>query len=86
MTRDQFAVAVRRLYNRIPPLTKDEIILGMARIVAMIGDGFLRYQIGGSGRAGHRTSVRLWESVSHWRTCPSEGLLLQHYADIQTYQ
>jgi hypothetical protein len=28
MTCDQFAAGVRRLYNRIPSLTKDEIILG----------------------------------------------------------
>jgi len=39
MTRQQFDVAVRKLHGRIPLLTRHQIIVEMARIVAMVGDG-----------------------------------------------
>jgi hypothetical protein len=39
ITRDQFDTAVNRLYERIPLLARHQIVVEMARIVAMIGDG-----------------------------------------------
>jgi tetratricopeptide (TPR) repeat protein len=39
MTREQFEAAVERLYERIPRLARHQIIVEMARIVAMVGDG-----------------------------------------------
>jgi tetratricopeptide (TPR) repeat protein len=39
MTREQFERAVRRLDERIPQLARHQIIVEMARIVAMVGDG-----------------------------------------------
>ena len=39
MTREQFEQEVRRLNERIPSLARHQIIVEMARIVAMVGDG-----------------------------------------------
>ena len=39
MTREEFESAVRRLDERIPSLARHQIIVAMARIVAMVGDG-----------------------------------------------
>src|SRR5205807_8415236 len=39
MTREQFNTAVKELDERIPKLSRHEIIVGLARIVAMVGDG-----------------------------------------------
>jgi len=39
MTREQFEAAVRSLDERIPSLARHQIIVAMARIVAMVGDG-----------------------------------------------
>ena len=39
MTREQFEAAVNRLYERIPTLQRHQIIVEMARIVAMVKDG-----------------------------------------------
>lgn len=39
MTREQFASAVGKLHERIPTLARHQIIVEMARIVAMVGDG-----------------------------------------------
>ena len=39
MTRPQFEEAVRRLDRRIPTLARHQIIVEMARIAAMVGDG-----------------------------------------------
>src|SRR6266542_6722890 len=39
MTRDQFESAVKELDRRIPSLARHQIIVEMARIVAMVGDG-----------------------------------------------
>jgi tetratricopeptide (TPR) repeat protein len=39
MPREQFEAAVERLYERIPRLARHQIIVEMARIVAMVGDG-----------------------------------------------
>jgi tetratricopeptide (TPR) repeat protein len=39
MTREQFDTAVKRLDERIPQLTRHQIIIEMARIVAMVKDG-----------------------------------------------
>src|SRR5215472_143347 len=39
VTREQFERATKDLYERIPQLARHQIIVEMARIVAMIGDG-----------------------------------------------
>ncbi|MGB6386957.1 MAG: tetratricopeptide repeat protein [Terriglobales bacterium] len=39
MTREQFEAAVSRLDERIPVLTRSQILVELARIVAMVGDG-----------------------------------------------
>jgi tetratricopeptide (TPR) repeat protein len=39
MTQEQFAAAVRKLDEQIPSLNHDEMIVGFARIVAMVRDG-----------------------------------------------
>jgi tetratricopeptide (TPR) repeat protein len=39
MTREQFATAIKNLEARIPQLNRNQIIVEMARIVAMVGDG-----------------------------------------------
>ncbi|MCA1850295.1 MAG: S41 family peptidase, partial [Acidobacteria bacterium] len=39
MTREQFGAAIRRLDERIPRLARHQIIVEMARIAAMVGDG-----------------------------------------------
>src|SRR5688500_15264855 len=39
MSREQFEGAVRRLHERIPALARHQIIVELARIVAMVGDG-----------------------------------------------
>ncbi len=39
MSREQFDVAVIRLYDRIPSLQRHQIIVELARIVAMVEDG-----------------------------------------------
>jgi hypothetical protein len=39
MTREQFDAAVSRLNERIPTLTRNQILVELARIVAMVGDG-----------------------------------------------
>ena len=39
MTRERFEAAVKRLDERIPQLARHQIIVEMARIVAMVGDG-----------------------------------------------
>ncbi|MCA1623577.1 MAG: hypothetical protein LC768_04765 [Acidobacteria bacterium] len=39
MSREQFDVAVKRLYDRIPSLQRHQIIVELARIVAMVEDG-----------------------------------------------
>jgi hypothetical protein len=39
MTREQFEGAVRKLDEKIPSLARHQIIVEMARIVAMVGDG-----------------------------------------------
>jgi tetratricopeptide (TPR) repeat protein len=39
MTREQFDAAINRLDERIPSLTRDQVLVELARIVAMVGDG-----------------------------------------------
>ena len=39
MTREEFDAAVNRLDERIPSLTRNQILVELARIVAMVGDG-----------------------------------------------
>ena len=42
MTREQFDAAVTNLDKRIPSLTREQIIVELARIVAMVRDGHTR--------------------------------------------
>jgi hypothetical protein len=42
--REQFEAAVKRLDSRIPELNRDQIIVEMVKIVAMIGDGHTRME------------------------------------------
>jgi len=44
MTREQFESAVKSLDARIPALTREQIIIELDRIVAMVGDGHTRIQ------------------------------------------
>jgi hypothetical protein len=44
VSREQFAAAVKRLDSRIPDLNRDQIIVEMVKIVAMIGDGHTRME------------------------------------------
>ena len=39
MKREDYEAAVKNLYDRVPQMTEDEIIVGMMKIVAMIKDG-----------------------------------------------
>ncbi|MGH9602323.1 MAG: hypothetical protein ACRD24_08020, partial [Terriglobales bacterium] len=54
MPREQFEAAIRRLDARIPALQRHEIIVELARIVAMIGDGHTHMSIGFDSRIGFR--------------------------------
>lgn len=42
MTREQFETAVEKLDKQIPALNRNQIVVGLARIVAMVGDGHTR--------------------------------------------
>jgi tetratricopeptide (TPR) repeat protein len=48
MTKEQFETAVRDLDERIPTLSRNQIIVEITRIVAMIGDGHSYAEIQGS--------------------------------------
>jgi tetratricopeptide (TPR) repeat protein len=39
MDREEYEAAVKQLYDRVPQMSEDEILVGMMRIVAMIKDG-----------------------------------------------
>ena len=39
MKREEFEAAVKTLYDKVPTMTEDEIIVGMMKIVAMVKDG-----------------------------------------------
>jgi hypothetical protein len=39
MKPEEFETAVKTLYDRVPQMTEDEIIVGLMKIVAMIKDG-----------------------------------------------
>src|SRR5262249_39648776 len=39
MTREQFDAAIQRLKDRVPTLSRNQIIVELVRIVAQIGDG-----------------------------------------------
>ena len=39
ITREQFDNSIKRLHDRIPQLARHQIIVEMAKIVAMVGDG-----------------------------------------------
>src|SRR5688500_9989894 len=39
MSREQFDAAIKRLHERIPQLARHQIIVEMARVAAMVGDG-----------------------------------------------
>ncbi len=61
MTREQFESAVRRLDERIPSLARHQIIVEMARIAAMAGDGHTNVAPTRDPKIGFRTyPVRLY--------------------------
>ncbi len=39
MKREEFEFAVKQLHDRIPQMSNDEIVVGVMKIVAMVGDG-----------------------------------------------
>ncbi len=45
--REQFHRAVDQLYERIPSLARHQIVIGLLRILAMVGDSHTRPEIGG---------------------------------------
>lgn len=55
VSRERFAAAVADLDRRIPSLARHEIIVEMARIVAMIGDGHTNLSPVRDGRIGFRS-------------------------------
>jgi tetratricopeptide (TPR) repeat protein len=55
MTKEQFQGAVDRLYERIPSLARHQIIVEMARIVAMVGDGHTNLSPTRDPKVGFRT-------------------------------
>ncbi len=55
MTREQFESAVKRLDDRIPSLARHEVIVEMARIVAMVGDGHTNIAPTRDPKIGFRT-------------------------------
>lgn len=60
-TREQFDAAVANLYERVPTLARHQIIVGMERIVAMIGDGHTNISPTRDPKIGFRTyPIRLY--------------------------
>jgi tetratricopeptide (TPR) repeat protein len=55
MTCAQFEIAIRRLHERIPSLARHEIIVELARIVAMVGDGHTNIAPTRDPKIGFRT-------------------------------
>ena len=55
MTREQFESAVQKLDERIPSLARHQIIVEMARIVAMVGDGHTNIAPTRDPKIGFRT-------------------------------
>lgn len=55
VTRDQFAVAVARLNEKIPSLARHQIIVELARIVAMVSDGHTNIAPTRDPKIGFRT-------------------------------
>lgn len=55
MTREQFESAVKKLDERIPSLARHQIIIEMARIVAMVGDGHTNIAPTRDPKIGFRT-------------------------------
>jgi hypothetical protein len=45
ITEEEFQHAVAQLYEAIPSMRDDEIIIGIARVVAMVGDGHTRLNL-----------------------------------------
>lgn len=61
VSREQFEGAVRRLDERIPSLARHQIIVEMARIVAMVGDGHTNIAPTRDPKIGFRTyPIRLY--------------------------
>lgn len=61
MTRAQFEGAVKRLDNRLPSLTRHQIIIELARIAALVGDGHTNIAPTRDPKIGFRTyPVRLY--------------------------
>jgi hypothetical protein len=54
MTRAQFEQAVDSLYTRIPGLARHQVIVDLARLIALIGDGHSRLDLAGGPNTGFR--------------------------------
>lgn len=62
MTRAQFDNAVRELDQRIPSLTREQVIVEMARVVAMVGDGHTQMGLAWDPKIGfHQYPLRLYD-------------------------
>jgi hypothetical protein len=56
MTREQFAGAVKALEERIPVLARHQIIVEMARILALVGDGHTNIEPTRDAKIGFRAN------------------------------
>src|SRR6266542_2638808 len=75
MTREQFESAVRKLDGRIPSLARHQIIVEMARIVAMVGDGHTNIAPTRDPKIGFRTypvKLYLFQDGLHVRAAARE--------------
>lgn len=59
--RDEWAGAVQRLHTQIPALARHEVIVGLARLAALVGDGHTNLYLDSKapGLGFHRWPVRL---------------------------
>lgn len=70
ISREQFDAAVSSLAARIPHLQRHEVIVEMARIVAMVGDGHTSFWLDWNTSLGfHRVPLRFYEF--------SDGIVVQ---------
>jgi hypothetical protein len=76
LTQAQFEQAVQALRERIPALARHQVIVELARIVALIGDGHSHLDVAGGPQVGFgRYPVRLY--------LYSDGLFVQAAEDAQ---
>jgi len=75
ISRDQFEAAVADLEERIPNLTRPEILVGFAQLVAMMGDGHTSFYPGNQKKFWfHFYPIKLWSfSDGVYVTATTEG-------------